>query len=54
VADGAARQAAWVLAGGPTPPEWVAADTEVFEAEAQPAVRERYAQVREMTAARLP
>jgi xylulokinase len=53
VADGAARQAAWVLAGGDTPPEWAAADTEEFEAEAEPAVRERYAQVRDMTATRL-
>jgi xylulokinase len=53
VADGAARQAAWVLTGGGTPPVWHAADTESFEAEPQPAVRERYAQVREMTAVRL-
>jgi xylulokinase len=50
VADGAARQAAWVLAGGDTPPTWDAADTETFEAEPQPAVRERYAEVRDMTA----
>jgi xylulokinase len=53
VADGAARQAAWVLAGGDTPPAWHAADTESFEAAPQPAVRERYAQVRDMTAVRL-
>ena len=53
VADGAARQAAWVLAGTDAPPEWVAADTEVFEADPTPSVRERYAQVRELTAARL-
>jgi xylulokinase len=53
VADGAARQAAWVLAGGDTPPVWEAADTETFEAEPTPAVRERYAQVRELTAPRL-
>jgi xylulokinase len=52
VADGAARQAAWVLAGGGTPPVWEAADTETFEADPTPAVRERYAQVRELTAPR--
>ncbi len=54
VADGAARQAAWVLAGGDGPPEWAAADTETFEAEPTPFVRERYAQVRELTATRRP
>ncbi|MCO1660734.1 xylulokinase [Pseudonocardia humida] len=53
VADGAARQAAWVLTGGPSAPVWSGADAESFEAEPQPAVRERYAQVREMTAVRL-
>jgi xylulokinase len=53
VADGAARQAAWVLAGTPAPPHWAAADTVTFEAEPTPAVRERYAQVRELTARRL-
>jgi xylulokinase len=54
VADGAARQAAWVLAGSAAPPVWAAADTETFEAEPTPFVRERYAQVRELTAARRP
>jgi xylulokinase len=53
VADGAARQAAWVLSGAEAPPEWAAADTEVFEAEPTPEVRERYAQVRDLTAPRL-
>jgi xylulokinase len=53
VADGAARQAAWVLAGSDTPPPWAAADTESFEAPPQPAVRARYAQVRDLTATRL-
>jgi xylulokinase len=52
VADGAARQAAWVLAGGDTPPVWPASSTETFEAEPVPAVRERYAEVRELTARR--
>jgi xylulokinase len=53
VADGAARQAAWVLAGASSPPHWAAADTVTFEAEPTPAVRERYAQVRELTAHQL-
>jgi xylulokinase len=53
VADGAARQAAWVLAGGGTPPVWEAADTEAFEADPTPFVRERYSQVRELTAPRV-
>jgi xylulokinase len=53
VADGATRQAAWVLAGGDAPPVWAAADTVAFEAEPTPAVRQRYAEVREMTAHRI-
>ncbi|MGY1815728.1 xylulokinase [Blastococcus sp. SYSU D00820] len=53
VADGAARQAAWVLAGGDTPPEWARPGTEVHEADPVPAVRARYAEVRELTAERL-
>jgi xylulokinase len=54
VADGAARQAAWVLAGGDDPPDWQAAGegATVHEADPEPAVRERYAEVREMTARR--
>jgi xylulokinase len=54
VADGAARQAAWVLAGTDTPPVWTAADTQTFEAEPTPSVRERYAEVRDLTASRRP
>jgi xylulokinase len=53
VADGAARQAAWALSGNAEPPVWAAADTVSFEGEPTPAVRERYAEVREMTAHRL-
>ncbi len=53
VADGAARQAAWVLSGADGPPEWAAADTVTFEAEPTPAVRERYAEVRDLTAHQL-
>ncbi|KGH45312.1 xylulose kinase [Modestobacter caceresii] len=53
VADGAARQAAWVLAGGSTAPVWPATSTETHEADPVPHVRERYAEVREMTATRV-
>jgi xylulokinase len=53
VADGAARQAAWVLRGGERPPKWTApAGSETFEADPQPSVRARYAEVRELTATR--
>jgi xylulokinase len=50
VADGAARQAAWVLTG--ERPHWQLGATATFEAEPAPAVRERYAEVRELTATR--
>jgi xylulokinase len=50
VADGAARQAAWVLGG--TLPDWARASGKLYEAEPTPAVRERYASVCEMTATR--
>jgi xylulokinase len=53
VADGAARQAAWVLAGGDAPPEWSRPGTEVYEADPVPSVRERYAEVRDLTAERV-
>lgn len=49
VADGAARQAAWVLAGGDEPPVWERAGTQVFEADPAPAVRERFAEARDLT-----
>ncbi len=52
VADGAARQAAWVLAGTPEPPAWQVAGTETFEAAPTPSVRDRYAEVRDLTAHR--
>jgi xylulokinase len=50
VADGAARQAAWVLSGDDEPPRWDTARTRRFEADAVPGVRSRYAEVRELTA----
>ena len=52
VADGAARQAAWVLSGGDTPPPWELSGTETFHGDPAPGVRERYAQVRDLTAHR--
>jgi xylulokinase len=52
VADGAARQAAWVLSGAHTPPVWPASSTETFQADPVPHVRERYAEVRDLTADR--
>lgn len=46
VADGAARQAAWVLTGADTPPRWDALFTEPERKEAPivPGLRERYAE----------
>jgi xylulokinase len=46
VADGAARQAAWLLAGGEQPPTWKLGATDRYEADPQPTVRDRYAAVR--------
>ncbi|MGC4771119.1 xylulokinase [Micromonospora sp. DT44] len=46
VADGAARQAAWVALGGPTPPQWDVKGTEEYAAEPVPAVRDQYAAAR--------
>jgi xylulokinase len=53
VADGAARQAAWVLAGGDAAPEWPTSETESYDAAATPAVRERYAEARDLTVRQL-
>jgi xylulokinase len=47
VALGAARQAAWVLSGAPTPPVWPAPGTRTFEADPALATRARYAEVRD-------
>jgi len=49
VADGAARQAAWVLSEAAAPPDWAVAGQERFTAEPTPHVRERYAQARDLT-----
>jgi xylulokinase len=47
VADGAARQAAWLLAGTQTPPAWTAGPSRRYQADPQPAIRARYAAVRD-------
>jgi xylulokinase len=53
VADGAARQAAWVLSGAGSPPDWAAETGELYRADPQPAVRARYAAARD-TAGSVP
>ena len=50
VALGAARQAAWALAGTPDPPAWPATGTRTLSAEPTPQVREPYGRLRERTA----
>jgi xylulokinase len=52
VADGAARQAAWTLAGTAAPPRWAAAAPARYEADPQPLVRARYARVRDLVSDR--
>ncbi|MBO0901331.1 xylulokinase [Cellulomonas sp. zg-ZUI222] len=50
VADGAARQAAWVLSGQDAPPAWSASSgAEVMTGEPTPVVREQYAAARDLT-----
>jgi xylulokinase len=46
VAEGAARQAAWALLGTPEAPAWARARATVYEAAAQPHVRQAYAAAR--------
>jgi xylulokinase len=50
VALGAARQAAWALAGTPEPPAWPRRTAAVHSGDPQTQVRERYAALREDTA----
>jgi xylulokinase len=53
VADGAARQAAWVLRGDDQPPVWATPEgAQTFEADPVPSVRAHYAEVRDLTATR--
>jgi xylulokinase len=47
VADGAARQAAWVTLGGDMPPTWSAETPEVYEDSSVPLIREQYAAARD-------
>ena len=50
VADGAARQAAWVLSGQDAPPAWSASSgAEVMTGEPTPVVRDQYAAARDLT-----
>jgi len=51
VADGAARQAAWALAGSPEPPDWPLGEVLTYQADEVPGLRERY---REAAARYLP
>lgn len=50
VADGAARQAAWVLTQAEAPPVWPGSGYLQFESDPTPWVRERYGEVRDLTA----
>ena len=49
VAVGAARQAAWALSGGASPPDWPGPPSETFTAEPRPDIRDRYATLRDDT-----
>jgi xylulokinase len=49
VALGAARQAAWALAGTPEPPAWPDRPTESYTGPAHPQIRERHAALRDDT-----
>ena len=50
VALGAARQAAWALAGTPDPPSWPRRPAQRYEGPAQPGIRERFTALRDATA----
>ena len=50
VALGAARQAAWALAGTADPPAWPRRPVQRYEGPAQPGIRERFAALRDATA----
>ncbi|GLI00050.1 xylulokinase [Phytohabitans aurantiacus] len=47
VADGAARQAAWIAMGGAEPPAWAGGAVEQYEEKPVPHIRERYAAARD-------
>lgn len=48
VADGAARQAAWMLSGAVEPPPWTPAGVVAYDADPRPDIRVRYAAVRDL------
>jgi xylulokinase len=50
VALGAARQAAWAVAGSLEPPEWPAPPAQLYTGPPQPEIRERHAALRDDTA----
>jgi xylulokinase len=50
VALGAARQAAWALAGGKEPPDWPPRPARLYEGPPEPQVRQRHAALRDETA----
>lgn len=52
VADGAARQAAWVLSGEAVAPQWTASSVRTFSAARADFIRERYAERRHLFAQR--
>ncbi|MDO5724356.1 MAG: FGGY family carbohydrate kinase [Flaviflexus sp.] len=52
VADGAARQAAWVLSGKDEAPQWIPRLTSEYECRAQPFIHERYQEVCDLFATR--
>ncbi|MFM6850187.1 MAG: xylulokinase [Terrabacter sp.] len=54
VADGAARQAAWVLSGSQEPPAWSPGEVATYESEPTPAVLERYRDAAREVARSLP
>jgi xylulokinase len=49
VADGAARQAAWALLGGDTPPQWNLGDVSSTHSPATPGVIDAYRTLRDRT-----
>jgi len=49
VADGAARQAAWALLGGATPPQWNLGDVTSTHSAATPDVVDAYRTLRDRT-----
>ena len=54
VADGAARQAAWVALRGEAPPAWTTGAVEEYEADQVPLIREQYAAARQAVLDRRP